>query len=137
MGLFGNKKLNPDHNIKRLERELAKDMERNNPDYKFQTQKTYKGHGLRPDVFGQNEKIPYKRLIGEAKCVKELTSSHVKQAKGYKKHPGYAEGGTIGVAKDTKVSHKVRQEAKNAGFKVKKLNVTRKKSFAQKYILDD
>jgi|GEM_PF-2354218 len=137
MGLFGSKKLNPDHNIKRLERKLAEDMAKNDPDYEFQTQKTYRGYGKRPDVYGQHKKIPHKRKIGEAKCVKELTSVHVKQAKGYKKHPGYASGGIIGVAKDTKVSHKVRQEAKDAGFKVKKLNVGRKKSFTEKYFLDD
>jgi hypothetical protein len=76
-------------------------------------------------------------MIGEAKCVKELTSAHVKQAKGYKKHPGYASGGVIGVPKDAKVPHEVRREAKDAGFKVTKLNVTRKKSFAEKYLFDD
>jgi len=121
--------INLNNNWKKLEKKLVKYMEESFPDYNFETQKTYSGYGKRPDVYGQHKKISYKRMIGEAKCVKELTSAHVKQAKSYKKHPGYAEGGIIGIAKDTKVPHKVRQEAKSAGFKIKRLNLSITKGF--------
>ena len=100
-------------------------MEESFPDYNFETQKTYSGYGKRPDVYGQHKKISYKRMIGEAKCVKELTSAHVKQAKSYKKHPGYIRKMEIGISRDTKVPRKVRKQAKKSKISIKRLNVSR------------
>lgn len=121
-----------DNNWKKLENELYKDMKERNPEYNFETQKTYKGHGKRPDVYGQHKDVSYLRKVGEAKCVKELTLGHVQQAKGYKKHPGYVKDGTIGVCRDTKVPHEVRRQAKENGFEVRRLDVGLKKSWYQR-----
>jgi len=128
--MIGRKKgILKNNNWKKLEKELKKQMEKDNPNYNFQSQKVYKHDGKRPDVFGQHKQKPFERKVGEAKCVKELKPEHVRQAIGYKKHPGYARGGDIGVCQDTKVPHEVRRQAKNANFKVRRLNVSRKKGF--------
>lgn len=128
--MFGQKKgILKDNNWRKLEKELKKEMEKDYPSYNFQSQKVYKHDGKRPDVYGQHKQKPYERKIGEAKCVDELKPEHVRQAVGYKKHPGYARGGDIGVCKDTRVPHEVRRQAKDANLKIRRLNVSRKKNF--------
>ncbi|MBT4327486.1 MAG: hypothetical protein HOD60_11400 [Candidatus Nitrosopelagicus sp.] len=130
--MFWKKKgIVPNSNWRELEKVQADDMKKRNPDYKIQTQKVYRGYGKRPDIYGQHKTIPHKRIGGESKCVKELTSKNVKQAKSYKKHPGYLSSVEIGVCKETKVTHKVRKEAKDSGMKVKRYNVKREKSWWQ------
>ena len=49
--------INLNNNWKKLEKKLVEYMEENFPDYNFETQKTYSGHGKRPDVYGQHKKM--------------------------------------------------------------------------------
>jgi len=86
--------------------------------YKIETQKASASVGKRPDFFGVSKHNPRKRIVGDAKCVKELTSEHVHQVRGYKGYPFFAQKGVIIVKKTTKVPNKVRKLAKNANIKI-------------------
>ena len=125
--MFGIKKkgIQPNSNWRKLEKVHAKSIAKRNPKYKTTTQKVYKKSRKRPDVYGQHKTIPHKRIGGETKCVKTLTSKHVTQAKSYKKHPGYIRKMEIGISRDTKVPRKVRKQAKKSKISIKRLNVSR------------
>ena len=126
--MFGRKKgIQPNSNWRELEKVQAREIAKRNPDYNVSTQKVYRGYGKRPDVYAQHKTIPHKRLGGEAKCVKVLTSDNVKQAKSYKKHPGYLSDMEIGVSRDSRVPHKIRKEIRNSGMTLKRYDVPREK----------
>jgi|TARA_B110001454_G_scaffold11436_1_gene10539 hypothetical protein len=130
MNLFGRKKgIQPNSNWRTLEKKHAKSLAKRNPKYKTTTQKVYKGYGKRPDIYGQHKTVPHKRIGGESKCVKTLTSNNVKQARSYKKHPGYISKMEIGICRDTKVSRKVRKQAKASNISIKRFDVSRTKSW--------
>ena len=127
--MFGKKKpkVAGDVNWKKLEKNSEKSEFFNG--YKFSTQKTFKTTGKRPDFFGYKENNSRDRIVGDAKCVKELKFEHVDQVKGYKRAPGFAKKGRIFVAKDTKVPHDVRRYAKDNNISVERRDVKRKKGF--------
>lgn len=124
-GRKSKKKVAADINWRKLEKDLkrAKEFAR----YKVQEQKVFRSVKKRPDLFGTKKKNPRDRIVGDAKCVVELSKAHVDQVKGYKRHPGYAKKGVIGVCKDTRVPHKIRKYAKDANIKVVRRNIQRKK----------
>lgn len=84
----------------------------------MQTQKVSTSTGKRPDFYGVGKRNPRKRIVGDAKCVKELTLKHVQQVKRYKGYPFCAQKGVIIVKKTTKVPQKVRAEAKKSNIKI-------------------
>lgn len=126
-GRTSKKKVAADINWRKLEKDLVKSNHFNG--YKVQEQKVFRSVRKRPDIFGINKKNPKDRIVADAKCVTELTKSHVDQVKGYKRHPGYAKKGLIGVCKDTRVPHKVRSYAKKSNIKIERRQIKRKKGF--------
>jgi hypothetical protein len=84
----------------------------------MQTQKVSTSTGKRPDFYGVGKRNPRKRIVGDAKCVKELTMRHVEQVKRYKGYPFCAQKGVIVVRKSTKVPPKVRANAKKSNIKI-------------------
>jgi hypothetical protein len=86
--------------------------------YNVTAQKSSTHTGKRPDYFGVSKRNPKKRIIGEAKCVKELTDRHVDQVRGYKGYPFFAQKGVIFVKKTTKVPREVRSRAKESNIKI-------------------
>ena len=126
--MFGRKKgIQPNSNWRELEKVQAREIAKRNPESNVSTQKVYRGYEKRPDVYGQHKTIPHKRIGGEAKCVKVLTSNNVKQAKSYKKHPGYLSNMEVGVCKDSRVPHKIRKEIRDSGMTLKRYDVSREK----------
>jgi hypothetical protein len=132
--MFGKKKkgVAEDINWKKLEKEAEKSDFFNG--YKTTTQKHFKSTGRRPDFFGYNEHNSRDRIVADAKCVKDLNSSHVDILKDYKKPPGFAKKGRIFVAKDTHVPHDVRRYAKDSNVSIERLDVKRKKGFWDKVL---
>ena len=96
--------------------------------YKVETQKVSKRTKQRPDVFAINPKNNRDRVIIDAKCVQEVTSSHINQVKGYKK-TFFAKNAAIITCKDAKISHKKRREAKDANIKIIRGKTMRKKGW--------
>lgn len=94
--------------------------------YKVETQKISKRTGKRPDIFGINPRNNRDRIIIDAKCVREVTSEHIKQVKGYKKN-FYAKNAAIYTCSDTKVSHRKRREASDANIKIIRGQTKRRK----------
>lgn len=86
--------------------------------YKVQAQKASTSTGKRPDYFGVHKRNPKKRIVADAKCVKELTSKHVEQVRRYKGYPFFAQRGVIFVKKTTKVPEKVTSLAKESKIKI-------------------
>lgn len=86
--------------------------------YKITEQKVSRSAGKRPDFFGVSKRDPSKRIVGDAKYVKELNASHVKQVRGYKGYPFFAQKGVIVVKKSTKVPDDVRELARESNIKV-------------------
>jgi hypothetical protein len=129
---FGESKkgVGTDTNWRKLEREgeKAKHFE----GYVIKAQKQSKSTGKRPDYFGYKKENPHHRIVGDAKCVKELTTNHVEQVKSYKKHPFYAKEGVLIVAKDTKVPHDIRAQARANNISIERTNVSQKKGFFDK-----
>ena len=95
--------------------------------YKVQKQKPSRSTGKRPDFFGVSKKDPHKRIVGDAKYVKELTPKHVRQVQEYKGRPFCAQKGVIIVKKTTKVPDKVRQLAKKSNIKIVRKRARSKK----------
>jgi len=124
---FGKKKVAQGSNWRELERVAAKSKVYKG--HKVKTQKTFRSTRKRPDIFALDKKNPRKRLVGDAKCVKEVTRAHVDQVAGYMKHPAYAKEGHIHTCKESKVSHKVRKYAKAKRILIHRTSVKRKKSF--------
>lgn len=94
--------------------------------YKVEKQKVSTTAGKRPDFFGRSKRNPRKRIVGDAKYVKELTPSHVKQVRGYKGYPFFAQKGVIIVKKTTKVPQNVRDLAKDSNIKIVRKRARRK-----------
>jgi len=86
--------------------------------YRVQEQKVSTVSGKRPDFFGVSKRNPKKRIVGDAKYVKELTPQHVRQVRGYKSYPFCAQKGVIFVKKTTKVPPKVRRLARDSKIKI-------------------
>ena len=86
--------------------------------YRVQKQKVSTSAGKRPDFFGISKRNRHKRIVGDAKYVKELTSRHVEQVRGYKGYPFFAQKGVIIVKKSTKVPQDVRNLAKDSNIKI-------------------
>ncbi len=124
---FGSakKKVADDMNWRKLEK--AGVDSKHFKDYNIQSQKYSKSAKKRPDYFGVHKKDPHKRVVGDAKCVKELTKDHIDQIKGYKGHPFYGRKGVAVVCKDTKVPHEVTRYAKKSNIAIDRLPVKRKK----------
>jgi len=127
VGWFSSKKVAENSNWKKAEREAAKSKIYDG--YKVKTQKTFRSTRKRPDIFGGNKKNSRDRVVGEVKCVKELTKNHVDQLKGYVGHPAYAKKRVLHVCKDSKVPHKTRSYAKRSKIKIFRLKTKRKKGF--------
>ena len=105
--MFGSsKKKHPTKNInwKRLEKVGEKsDFFRG---FNIETQKVLKT-GKRPDFVGVS-RYDGEKIVGDAKCVKELSKDNVNQVKGYKKTL-HAERGFIVTSENTKVPPEVRR----------------------------
>lgn len=86
--------------------------------YRITEQKVSTSAGKRPDFFGISKRDPTKRIVGDAKYVRELTPSHVKQVRGYKGYPFFAQKGVIVVKKSTKVPDRVRDMARDSNIKI-------------------
>ncbi|MBI4258109.1 MAG: hypothetical protein HY619_04065 [Thaumarchaeota archaeon] len=86
--------------------------------YKIVEQKVSSSTGMRPDFFGVSKRDPSKRVVGDAKYVKELTPQHVKQVRRYKGYPFFAQKGVIIVKKTTKIPEKVRNLARESNIKI-------------------
>jgi hypothetical protein len=98
--------------------------------YKIEKQKTSTSAGKRPDFFGISKRNPRKRIVGDAKYVKELTPKHVQQVRGYKGYPFFAQKGVIIVKKSTRVPDEVRNLAKQSNIRIVRKRARRKnKSF--------
>jgi|APSaa5957512535_1039671.scaffolds.fasta_scaffold138200_3 hypothetical protein len=122
---LGKKKLNGRHNIRELEKEAADSVSKK---YKVSTQQTSKRTGKRPDVFGINPKNNRDRIIVDAKCVSEVRPENIKQLKEYKKI-FFAKKAVIHTASDTKISSKIRNQAKDAKISFKKSDKIKRKKY--------
>lgn len=134
MGLFGfggsKNGVGTDTNWKKLEREGEK--AKHFDGYVIKSQKQSTSTGKRPDYFGYKKGDPRTRIVGDAKCVKELTKSHVAQLKSYKGHPFYAKKSGFIIAKDTKVPHNIRAQTRANNMFIERKNVSQKKGFFDK-----
>jgi hypothetical protein len=83
--------------------------------------------GRRPDFFGVFEKDPSKRIVGDAKYVRELTPQRVKQVRQYKGYPFFAQKEVILVKKSTRVPDEVREMARNSDIKIVWMQARREK----------
>lgn len=119
------KKVAPRSNWKRLEKEAGEIKELKK--YNVQTQKSSKRTRERPDVFAINPKNNRDRVIVDAKCTQEVTTGYINQVKSYKK-TFFAKKAIILTAKDTHISRDKRNEAKDAGIKIKRGKTRRKKN---------
>ena len=86
--------------------------------YRVTEQKVSTSAGKRPDFFGISKQDPHKRIVGDAKYVKELTPQHVKQVRDYKGYPFFAQKGLIFVKQSTRVPEDVRREASESNIKI-------------------
>jgi hypothetical protein len=94
--------------------------------YRIEKQKASTSAGKRPDFFGVSKRDPTKRIVGDAKYVKELTPKHVRQVRGYKGYPFFAQKGVIVVKKTTKVPRQVREFANDSNIKIVRKRARRK-----------
>ena len=94
--------------------------------YKVSVQKVSTSTGRRPDFFGISKRDPTKRIVADAKYVKELTPAHVKQVRQYKGYPFFAQKGAIIVKKSTKVPSEVRDLAKASNIGIVRKRARRK-----------
>ena len=129
--MFGsskNKRVAKNINWKRLEKVGEKsDFFRG---FNIETQKILPT-GKRPDFVGVS-RYNSEKIVGDAKCVKELSRSHVDQVKGYKKTL-HAERGFIVTSENTKVPHEVRRYALGSNIRIKRMDVKRKKNIFQRF----
>ena len=129
--MFGSsKKKHPtkDINWKRLEKEGEKsDFFRG---FNIETQKVLET-GKRPDFVGVS-RHDGEKIVGDAKCVKELSKDHVNQVKGYKKTL-HAKRGFIVTSENTEVPHEVRRYAWDSNIRIKRMDVKRKKNIFQRF----
>jgi len=129
--MFGSsKKKHPTKNInwKRLEKEGEKsDFFRG---FNIETQKVLET-GKRPDFVGVS-RYDGEKIVGDAKCVKELSKDNVNQVKGYKKTL-HAKRGFIVTSENTKVPPEVRRYAMGSNIRIKRMDVKRKKNIFQRF----
>mgnify|MGYP001418310020 FL=1 len=129
--MFGSsKKKHPTKNInwKRLEKVGEKsDFFRG---FNIETQKVLKT-GKRPDFVGVS-RYDGEKIVGDAKCVKELSKDNVDQVKGYKETL-HVKRGFIVTSENTKVPHEVRRYAWDSNIRIKRMDVKRKKNIFQRF----
>jgi len=101
--------------------------------YRVAEQKVSTSTGRRPDFFGISKKDLSKRIVGDAKYVKELTPHHVAQVRRYKGYPFFAQKGVIVVKKSTRVPTEVREEASDSNIKIVRMRARREnRSFLER-----
>jgi len=88
-------------------------------------QKASKSTGLRPDYFGISKKDSSKRIVVDAKYVRELSKDNVNQVRRYKGYPFFAQRGGIVVKKSTRVPDEVREYARESNIKVVRMRARR------------
>ena len=129
--MFGSsKKKHPTKNInwKRLEKVGEKsDFFRG---FNIETQKVLKT-GKRPDFVGVS-RYDGEKIVGDAKCVKELSKDNVDQVKGYKETL-HVKRGFIVTSENTKVPQEVRRYAWDSNIRIKRMDVKRKKNIFQRF----
>ena len=129
--MFGSsKKKHPtkDINWKRLEKEgESSDFFRG---FNIETQKVLET-GKRPDFVGVS-RYDGEKMVGDAKCVKELSKDNVDQVKGYKETL-HVKRGFIVTSENTKVPHEVRRYAWDSNIRIKRMDVKRKKNIFQRF----
>ena len=129
--MFGSsKKKHPTKNInwKRLEKVGEKsDFFRG---FNIETQKVLKT-GKRPDFVGVS-RYDGEKIVGDAKCVKELSKDNVDQVKGYKETL-HVKRGFIITSENTKVPQEVRRYALDSNIRIKRMDVKRKKNIFQRF----
>ena len=87
--------------------------------------------GKRPDFVGVS-RFDGEKIVGDAKCVKELSKDNVDQVKGYKKTL-QAKRGFIVTSENTKVPHEVRRYALDSNIRIKRMDSKRKKNIFQRF----
>lgn len=95
--------------------------------YRVTPQKSSKSTGLRPDYFGVSKRDPTKRIVVDAKFVRELSKENVDQVRRYKGYPFFAQSGGIVVKKSTKVPEDVREYARASNIKVTRMRARKEK----------
>lgn len=102
--------------------------------YRVTAQKASTSTGLRPDYFGVSKRDPKKRIVVDAKYVRELSKANVDQVRRYKGYPFFAQRGGIVVKKSTNVPDEVRAYARSSNIKIvrkqaRRENKPKKKGF--------
>lgn len=95
--------------------------------YKVTAQKQSRSTGLRPDYFGVSKKNPSKRIVVDAKYVRELSYDNVDQVRRYKGYPYFAQRGGIVVKRSTKVPDDVREYARDSNIKITRMRARKEK----------
>ena len=98
--------------------------------FNIETQKVLKT-GKRPDFVGVS-RYDGEKIVGDAKCVKELSKDNVDQVKGYKETL-HVKRGFIVTSENTKVPHEVRRYAWDSNIRIKRMDVKRKKNIFQRF----
>jgi len=128
--MFGRSKKEQvkDINWKRLEKEGEKsDFFRG---FNIETQKVLETR-KRPDFVGVS-RYDGEKIVGDAKCVKELSKDNVDQVKGYKETL-HVKRGFIITSENTKVPQEVRRYAWDSNIRIKRMDVKRKKNIFQRF----
>lgn len=95
--------------------------------YKVKPQKASRSTGLRPDYFGVSKRDPSKRIVVDAKYVRELSKDNVDQVRRYRGYPYFAQRGGIVVKKSTKVPDDVREYARDSNIKVVRMRARKER----------
>ncbi len=128
--MFGRSKKEQvkDINWKRLEKEGEKsDFFRG---FNIETQKVLETR-KRPDFVGVS-RYDGEKIVGDAKCVKELSKDNVDQVKGYKETL-HVKRGFIVTSENTKVPHEIRRYALDSNIRIKRMGVKRKKNIFRRF----
>lgn len=100
--------------------------------YKVTPQKASTSTGLRPDYFGISKQDSSKRIVVDAKFVRELSRANVDQVRRYKGYPFFAQSGGIVVKKSTKVPEDVRSYARASNIKVVRMRARKDRPVPKK-----
>ena len=98
--------------------------------FNIETQKVLETR-KRPDFVGVS-RYDGEKIVGDAKCVKELSKDNVNQVKGYKKTL-HAKRGFIVTSENTKVPPEVRRYAMGSNIRIKRMDVKRKKNIFRRF----
>ena len=129
--MFGNfKKKHPTKNINWKKLEKVGEKSTFFRGFNIETQKVLRT-GKRPDFVGVN-RYNSERIVGDAKCVKELNKDHVNLVKGYKRTL-HAKRGFIVTSEDTEVSREIRKYALDSNIRIKRMDSKRKKNIFQRF----